>query len=466
MAGSSGAIEFIEPVPPQFDLLVADARVLNPDRAGGRLERADILINDGRIVRLAPPTSVPRDAASERIAAGGGLAMPGLVNAHTHSPENLARGRAERARLPEWMGAVWPDLDSLSPDTVRLAIEVGAAEMIRHGVTSIVDHFRQTPMSAPVLASAVEAYAAIGIRCTLAVMLRDPAGAGGLIGAPHVSAAPSAADQISLLAETSLWARQKGVVLAFGPSAPHRCSDALLRMIAREQRYLPVHTHVDETVEEAQAAYRRFGRTTVSQLDQVGLLGPRLACAHAVHVTAPDIDRLAATGTVVVHNPVSNMRLGSGIAPLTAFLAAGVAVALGTDGAASNDTQNPWEAIKLATMLPRVGTADPADWPSAATMLALATRVGHRVTGLAATEPGAGTIADGAPADLIVFDDDPLAQLDELRPEANLVLGSPSHRPCHVIARGRVLMRDRSLTTIDEAALRDRLRAHRRELAA
>jgi 5-methylthioadenosine/S-adenosylhomocysteine deaminase len=135
MAGWSSAIEFIDPVQPISDLLVADARVLHPDRAGGRLERADILIKDGRIVRLAIPASVSRHCASELIAADGGLAMPGLVNAHTHSPENLARGRAERARLPEWMAAVWPALDSLPTDVVRLAIEIGSAEMIRHGVT-------------------------------------------------------------------------------------------------------------------------------------------------------------------------------------------------------------------------------------------------------------------------------------------------------------------------------------------
>jgi 5-methylthioadenosine/S-adenosylhomocysteine deaminase len=453
-------------VPPEFDLLVADARVLRPDGAGARLERADLAIKDGRIVRLAPPGSLARHAASELIAAGGGLVMPGLVNAHTHSPENLARGRAERARLSEWMGAVWPALDTLPAHLVRLAIEIGAAEMIRHGATSVVDHFRQTPMTTQALTAAVEAYAAIGMRCTLAVMLRDSAHAGTLIGAPHVAAAPSAAEQISLVAEMSSWARQQGVDLAFGPSAPHRCSDALLRMVTREHGDLQVHTHLDETAEDAQAAHRRFGRSSVSQLDGIGLLGPRLACAHAVHVSASDIDRLAATGTVVVHNPVSNMRLGSGIAPLPAFLAAGVAVALGTDGAASNDTQNPWEVIKLAALLPRLGTADPTAWPRAATILALATRGGHRVTGFAAAEPRAGTIADGAPADLMVFDDDPLAQLDQGSAEAILVFGAPAHRPHHVIARGRVLMRDRSLTTIDEDGLRDRLRAYRRELAA
>jgi 5-methylthioadenosine/S-adenosylhomocysteine deaminase len=453
-------------VQPAFDLVIADARLLHLDRAGGRLERADILVKDGRIVRLAPPASVPRHTAGEMIAASGGLAMPGLVNAHTHSPENLARGRAERARLPEWMAAVWPALDTLPTDAVRLAIEIGAAEMIRHGVTSIVDHFRQTPISEQVLISAIEAYAAIGIRCTLAVMLRDAVDVDGLVGAPHVAAAPPAADQISLVADARPWARQKGVALAFGPSAPHRCSDALLGMLVREHPDVPVHTHVDETLEEAQAACRRFGRTTISQLDHIGLLGPRLACAHAVHVTPTDIDRLAATGTVVVHNPVSNMRLGSGIAPLIAFLTAGVAVALGTDGAASNDAQNPWEAIKLAAMLPRLDSLDPKVWPTAASILEFATRIGHRVTGFAAAEPFAGTIAEGAPADIIVFDDDPLAHLDDLTAEANLVFGSPSHRPRHVIARGRVLMRDWGLTTVDEDGLRDRLRAHRREVAA
>src|SRR5260370_39877021 len=173
------------------------------------------------------------------------------------------------------------------------------------------------------LTAAVKSYAAMGMGCTLALMMRDSAHAGTLIGAPDVAAAPSAGEQISLVAETSSWARQQGVDLAFGPSAPHRCSDALLRMVAHEHGDLQVHTHLDETVEDAQAAHRRFGRSSVSQLDHIGLLGPRLACAHAVHVGASDIDRLAATGTGGVHNPVSNMRLGSGAAPLPPLPAPG-----------------------------------------------------------------------------------------------------------------------------------------------
>src|SRR5499427_2034307 len=232
-------------MPKARDLLISDARILHC--ADGRIEPADILIDGGRIVELSPPRSLPPTSAVDRIDAGSGLVLPGLVNAHTHSPENLARGRAERARLSEWMGAVWPALDTLPARLVRLAIEVGAAEMIRHGVTSVVDHFRQTPMTAQALTAAVEAYAAIGMRCALAVMLRDGPDAGTLIGAPHVAAAPSAAEQISLVAATSSWARLQGVDLAFGPSAPHRCSDALLRMVAHEHPDLQVHTHLDET---------------------------------------------------------------------------------------------------------------------------------------------------------------------------------------------------------------------------
>src|SRR5207245_9272710 len=139
-------------------------------------------------------------------------------------------------------------------------------------------------------------------------------------------------------------------------------------------------------------------------------------------------------------------------------------VRLGTTGGRDKNTQTPWGARSSPAILPRLGTADPRTCPPAAVVLDLATRVGHRVTGFAAIEPGAGTTAQGAPADLIVFDNDPLAQIDGASPEPGLVLGSP--RPRDVIAQGRVLMRNRSLTTIDEDALRERLRTHRRELAA
>jgi len=445
------------------DLLITDARVLHC--VDDRIQHADVVIDDGRIAELAPPRTISRASAVDTIDASSGLVMPGLVNAHTHSPENLARGRSERARLPEWREAIWPALDALAADHLKVAIEAGAAEMIRCGVTSVVDHFRQTPMRDDAIETAIDTYAKIGLRTTLAVMLRDGGNAiGALPGAAHVKAVPSAAEQIALVSAAQRQAYERGVVIAFGPSAPHRCSDLMLERLAALGDGALVHTHLDETAQDANEARERFGRSSVMQLDRLGLLGPRTACAHAVHVTEMDIERLAATRTVVVHNPVSNSRLGSGIAPLPALLAAQVAVALGTDGAASNDTQDLWEALKLASLLPRLSASPPSSWPSATALLDMATRQGHCATGLALDEPLAGTIVVGAPADLIIFDDDPLAFQSEAAPGASLIFGVHPE-PRHVIARGRVLMRDHALTTIDEAKLRQRLRSCRRELA-
>jgi len=450
-----------------FDLLIANARLLHLDVAGGRLVPADLALASGRIARIAAAGSLRGQGAAETIDAAGAVVMPGLVNAHTHSPENIARGRAANARLSAWLTAVWSDLDALPLDRLRLAIELGAAEMIRHGVTAVVDHFRQTPMTEAALYTAVETYEGTGLRTTIAVMLRDAVDAsGGLVGASHAGAVPSAAEQVALVQQMQGEAAAAGITLALGPSAPHRCSDRLLEEIAKNTGGMLVHTHVDETEAEAQAARKRFGRSSIAQLDHLGLLGPRTACAHVVHVNEDDIGRMAARGATAIHNPLANLRLGSGIADLTGLLATGVPVALGTDGAASNDTQNPWEVIKTAALLPRVRVADETRWPGAETILDLATQQGHRVTGLALDEPLAGLVVEGAPADLIVLEDDPLSHIEAAHPAASLVLGTPARRPRHVIARGRVLLRDGKLTTIDEERLRGMLGSQAKDLAA
>src|SRR4051812_39630031 len=228
------------------DLLIANARVLHAGE--DRIEACDILIKDGRIAALSPPATASREHAHEAIDAASGLVMPGLVNAHTHSPENLARGRADRARLKQWMSAVWHDIDALSPERIALAIEAGAAEMIRCGVTSVVDHFRQTPMRDDAILAALQAYAATGLRTTLAVMLRDGRSAvGTLLGAAHAGTVPGAAEQIALVTAMAGEATARGVTLAYGPSAPHRCSDDLLEGLAELDASALIHTHLNET---------------------------------------------------------------------------------------------------------------------------------------------------------------------------------------------------------------------------
>lgn len=436
-------------------IIIGNARVLNCSK--DKTERCDVVLDGGRIAALFSASMAAKTGGATFIDAGGGLVMPGLVNAHTHSPENLARGRSERSRLPEWLGAVWPAIDALTPAQATLAIELGAAEMIRSGVTAVVDHFRQTPMREDVLRAAVAAYTATGLRSTIAVMLRDGRSPSGrLTGAPHVTAAPDASDQVALVHHMQREIAAGSVTLAYGPSAPHRCSDALLDLLAGLDSNSLIHTHLDETAGDAEQARARFGCTAIAHLDRLGLLRSTTACAHAIHVSRNDIERLAERQAAVVHNPVSNLRLGSGIAPVPAFIGAGIPVALGTDGAASNDTQDLWESVKLAALLSRIGEQEAGHWPAAATILDMATRRGHAATGLARTEPLAGTISAGAPADLIVFDRDPLSLHSDDAPAASLVFGR-RREPRHVIANGRFLMRDRELVTIDEAGLRRRL---------
>jgi len=444
------------------DIVITDVRALAPTPDGLRVERCDIVIEGGVIVALTTPGAAP--PATQTIAGGGSLAIPGLVNAHTHSPENLSRGRSESTRLSDWLAQVWPAIDALPPADIALAIEWGAAEMLRHGVTGVVDHFRQTPMSEQALSAAIDAYARIGMRSMIAVMLRDAAtSSGGVVGVAHVKAVPSAAEQIAMVVDAHASASARGVQLAFGPSAPHRCLDRLLNGLAGTNNTIAIHTHVDETAEEYATAVARFGVSEIAHLDRLGLLGPRTSCVHVVHSTADDFALMAAKGAVAVHNPVSNLRLGVGITPLASMLRAGVNVALGTDGAASNDSQNPWEVVKAAALLPRIASRDATAWPSSETMLALATRMGHRVFGSA--DAHAGTLAVGAPADIAVFADDDFDPIDPRRPAASLVLGSTARRARHVIARGRVLLRDGSLATIDEDRLRRRIDDYRKEAA-
>lgn len=446
------------------DLVIKNANVLHLDVPGGRIRACDILVKGGKIQKLAPANTTA--TALNILEADGGLVMAGLVNAHTHSPENLQRGRSERAQLDTWLKEIWSRIDDLPSPLLTLAIEAGAAEMIGHGITCVVDHFRQTPMSERALTQAVETYSKIGLRTMLAVMLRDARdSSGALVGAPYVTSIPTAREQVSLVLQYASWARDKGVELAFGPSAPHRCSDQLLEALAADAGPIHIHTHVDETHGEAELAHKRFGRSEISHLDRLGLLGPRTSCAHLVHISGTDTELLAERGAVAIHNPISNLRLGAGVANLPNLLKHGVKVAIGTDGAASNDSQNLWEALKMAALLPRVShTID--QWPSSETILKLASEVGHHVTSLAEHAPGAGIVAPGAPADLAIFANDPLGFMDLDQPATSLVLGSTARKARHVVANGRTLLRDGRLTTIDEESLHRRLADYLRKVAA
>lgn len=428
------------------DLIITNAVILPFDPSGTAIDGGDLVIADGKIAALGPGAAAGRTAA-RAIDGSGLLVMPGLVNGHTHSPENLAKGVADRMTLDAWLAAVWHSLDALTPEEIRIAALVGCAEMLRTGSTSVVDHFRQTPLSADALMAVVRAYDEAGLRAVIPAMVRDR---------NPVRPVPPAKDQLSLIEAASRHLRNHARVrIGIGPSAPARCSDELLRGAASlaQEQHLVLHMHVDETRDDAAAAHSAYGRSAVRHLADIGVLSPALSLAHGTWLEPADIDLLAATGAMVIHNPVSNMRLGSGIAPVAALKRAGVAVALGSDGAASNDGQNMFEVVKAALLLQRVSGTPPKEWLSAAEALGMATTVAARRFGF-----GSGTLAVGQPADLIAIDRRAYALTPANDWHRQLAFGAAGVDVRYAVVGGELRLDDGRITGFDEAAVLEEAR--------
>lgn len=393
----------------------------------------DVLVQAGRVTAIGPALPLPPGA--EAVPASHLLLLPAFVNAHTHSPEALARGRAPMARLDEWLAAEYAEgLDGLDAAAIRRAVLISAAEAIRGGAVAVTDHFRQIPPSVEALATAAAAWAEGGIRARVALMLRD-------LPSPTAGFIPPSTEEALAICRAAMEARPMACEIGLGPSAPQRCSDALLRgmaALARDSGAF-LHLHVCETAKDRADILARFGTEPVAALEALGVAGPGVEYAHCVHLSDTDLDRMAAAGTRFVHNPVANLRLGSGIAPVARARARGVDVRIGTDGPGSNDTQDMLEATKLALLLPRAGRPD-AEWPDPAAVLGMATG-GHR-------------LQPGATADVIAFDLRAPAFVNT-RPDEwlpRLLMATRALDLVHVMGGGAWLLRDRALVS---AALRE-----------
>jgi cytosine/adenosine deaminase-related metal-dependent hydrolase len=243
-----------------------------------------------------------------------------------------------------------------------------------------------------------------------------------------------------------------GLTIGVGPSGPQRCTDALLvgAMDLAERLGLPFHTHLLETRAQAATADRLYGRSMVQHLHALGLLRPRVSVAHAVWLEPADVDLLARGGVRVVTNPVSNLAVGSGIAPLLALRRAGVAIGLGTDGANAAGRQSVFEVMKLAAMLAKLQTRDFAGWPTALEVLEMATLGGARALGL---DDRAGSLEPGKEADLLVLRRDATALTPLTDVAWQLVYGRPEEAIERVMVAGRVVVEGGRVRTVDEPGL-------------
>jgi 5-methylthioadenosine/S-adenosylhomocysteine deaminase len=426
-----------------------DARWILPiEPAATRVDHA-LLVDAGRIVAIVPQVDagaafVPRT----HVALGTHVLLPGLVNAHTHTAMTLLRGIADDVPLRSWLeDHIWPrEMRFVSPEFVHDGALLGAAEMLRGGVTCCNDMYFFPE-------AAARAYEASGIRAVLGLAVLDFPTPYASDGDGYLQAGLAARDAFKHVPR---------LTFTLAPHAPYTVGDATFEKIVTYARQLDlaIQTHLQETASERDDALRERGMTPLARLDNLGATGPGFIAIHAVHLGPGDVEILAAQRCHVVHCPTSNMKLASGIAPVCDFLARGINVALGSDGPASNNRLDIMWELRHASLLAKVSTGDAAALP-AAQALHMATLGGARALGL---EEQIGSLVPGKQADVIAID---LGELDEAPcydPVSHLAYVAGRERVTDVWVAGERIVDSRRLTTVDQPALAARTRLWQQKL--
>ena len=409
------------------------------------LPRHDVAVRGRHIAGVLPTGAIPPAAARQVVDPPAGSALlPGLVNAHAHMAMVLFRGAAEDVPVESWFNEyIWPMESALTPDDVAWGARLAAIELLEGGVTTVADHYFAMDRIAEVVAES-------GLRAHLAWTMfgRDP------VGELRQSEEFAQRWQGGAAGRITVW---------LGPHAPYTCPPPFLRQVAGAARRLGLgcHTHVAETASQVAWSLREHGMSPVRLLEAVGLMEGPLLCAHAVHVTDEEIRLLARRGAAVAHCPKTFLKLAAGIAPVVRMRCAGVTVALGTDGAASNNTLDLLEQMRLAALLQKHQGEDATALP-VAEALALATCEGARALG---QEGVLGQVAPGFLADLVVI------RLDgaHVRPvhsvPAALVYAARASDVHAVVVDGRVVVEGGRIRTLDREVVLREVEARAQRLA-
>jgi 5-methylthioadenosine/S-adenosylhomocysteine deaminase len=423
----------------QVDTILAHGTVVAMDDAFTLIEDGAVALHNDSIADLGPTDQILRDhTAAEVIDCRECAIIPGLINSHTHVPMTLLRGLADDLRLDVWlMGYMMPvEREFVTPDFVRLGTLLGCAEMIRSGVTTFADMYYFEDAIA-------EATVQAGLRGVLAqTVLKFPA--------PDAASYEDSVEACRLFIEK--WKGHALIVPAVGPHAHYTCPPEVLEAcvtLATEYN-VPLHTHVSETAFEVDESRREHGMPVVPWIRRHGLLETQLIAAHCVHVDSGEIRTLKNAGAGIVHNPSSNLKLASGIAPVKEMIDTGVKLGLGTDGTASNNDLDMFEEMRLATFMAKGATRDPLVVPARTTLM-LATLGGARAIHL---DHLTGSIELGKRADVAVVDLTGLHNSPRFHREpelvySQLVYACKSSDVRDVWCNGRAVMRDRALLTID-----------------
>lgn len=419
-----------------YDLVIRNGWVITMDAKDTHHQTADIAVKNGEIISIE---SCIKGKGQKEIDAMGNVILPGLVDAHMHM--TLLRGIGDDLPLMRWLyDVMFPKDAEIQAQHIRAAAIMNQSELIRGGVTTFLDIFRFPAESAAV----AEQSGLRGIFCPQ--IIDEPAGAGETLE--------------SNLAFIEAWHDRlpQRLYTWFGPHAPYSNFPETYAQIARyaEQLDIGYHTHICETRDEVQQIKKKYGKSSVKLLDDVGALGPRLSVAHGVHLDPEDINLLAERDVGVVHNPSSNMKLASGVAPIPALMKAGVKVGLGTDSNLSNNNLDMFEEMRLAAFLHKLHWNDPSLLPCEQ-VLRMATMGSAACLGM---EDIIGSIEVGKRADLIILDMHQ-PHLYPLLPEPHtnvieqIVYSASAADVMTTIVEGQILMDERKLITLNWEAAED-----------
>ena len=417
--------------------IVGATVVPHPDAV---LPQAEVAFSQssGLITYLGPSRG---PAGREDIDGRRRIVAPGLINAHTHAAMTLLRGHSDDVPLPQWLTAIRGFELRMTHEDIRAGLALAMVEMIRTGTVGFVDmHLWDGALLGDVCAAGMRVRAAPAVFGYDAVAY--PA-AGPETGADVLDRTPALAAE---------FAGESLVRVNYGPHAPYSCGAELIRDVATRAAAngLGVHIHLSGTRSELDESLARHGRSPIALADGFGLLRAAAHVAHAVHAEPGDAQLLAADGVTVSHNPISNLKLGAGIAPLPEYQAAGVVLSLGTDSVASNNTADLFEEIKMAALLQRGVHRDPAAFSGADT-LRMATAGGAR----ALADGLSGQLAVGEPADLMLLSTAGPSATPLADPRSFLGYAATGADVTDVFIAGRHVLHERRLTTLDEPAIRD-----------
>ncbi|MBM7552083.1 amidohydrolase family protein [Thalassobacillus pellis] len=453
-----------------MDTLITNAEWLSMERF--ELVNGSLVIDEGKIKHLFPEGELPDALEVEEVIDGSGyLIIPGMTNGHYHSYSNLLKGTESDLPLEMWSLYTVAYGHSLTDQDIQDAVLLGAAEMIRNGVTGCIDHFPHLPR----VEAALHAYEKSGLHAAFAPMLHDipdhqflqlelPS---SILKRLETKKPPSISEMEAfferLIAE---WhGKNDQIQIMLGPNAPQRCSAESLALCARLSRKhdLNIQTHLLETNIQKTFGDSTYDQGLIGHLDRAGVLNDKLSVAHAIWLSEQEIELLQARGVSVVHNPASNMTLGSGTSPIPKFLEKGIPVGLGTDASNCGTSHNLFEAMRLATLLQRKESNQYTDWLKAETALAMAITSGAEIMGGTSKR---GKISQGYDADLVFLKKQNSTWTPVHDPARQLVFHENGSSVDSVMIKGRWVLRHKEILTFDEQTLFERVGGRSNEMIA